>query len=89
MKKWYYRVFRNDRQKMRKLRRVNMKALENTAPGACRANAAELYGQVREGLVFSAFDEQEQEAIWQEVLSASRDRLIPSLSSFFKDLNYL
>lgn len=66
-----------------------MKALKNTTPGACRANAAKLYGQVQEGLIFGAFDKQEQEAIWQEVLSASRDRLIPSLSSFFKDFNYL
>jgi hypothetical protein len=74
---------------MRKLTRADVKALELTAPGACRADAATLYGQVRSGRIFGAFDEQEREAIWNEVLRVSRDCLIPSLFSFFEDLNYL
>ncbi|ERF71962.1 hypothetical protein EPUS_06521 [Endocarpon pusillum Z07020] len=39
--------------------------------------------------IFGAFNEQDRGDIWSRVLSASADRLIPSLFSFFEDINYL
>jgi Protein of unknown function (DUF3723) len=74
---------------MRKVDRPTVKALELTAPGACRADFEALYGKLRKGQIFGAFDEQGREDIWGRVLSASTDRLIPSLFGFFEDLNYL
>jgi hypothetical protein len=65
-----------------------VKALELTAPGAYRADREHLYGQLRGGKIFSAFNEQEREAIWEKVLSISSDRLIPSFYSYFEDINY-
>jgi hypothetical protein len=62
--------------------------LELTAPGACRADRERLYGQLRGGKIFSAFNEQERRAIWEKVLSISFDRLIPSFYSYFEDMNY-
>jgi hypothetical protein len=74
---------------MQKVDRTTVKALELTAPGACKADFQDLYGKVRKGKIFGAFDEEERECIWSRVLSASVDRLIPFLFSFFEDLNYL
>jgi hypothetical protein len=74
---------------MKRVDRATVKAIELTAPGACRADAEVLYGKLRSGRIFGAFDEQEREAIWIEVLRVSTDCLIPSLYSFFEDLNYL
>jgi hypothetical protein len=74
---------------MRKVTRADVKALELKAPGACRADAADLYGPVKKGVILGAFNEQEREAIWEKLLQATRDQLFPSLFSFFEDLNYL
>jgi hypothetical protein len=69
--------------------RAMEKVLELTAPGACKADFQALYGKLRSGQIFGAFNEQDREDIWSRVLSASVDRLIPSLFSFFEDINYL
>ncbi|KAF1964839.1 hypothetical protein BU23DRAFT_363413, partial [Bimuria novae-zelandiae CBS 107.79] len=71
-----------------KLNRADVKALELTAPGACRADREHLYGQLRSGKIFGAFNEQERETIWAKVISISSDRLIPSFYSYFEDMNY-
>jgi len=74
---------------MQKVDGATVKALELKAPGACRADRELLRGQLCTGKIFGAFAEQERQAVWGRVLSASTDRLIPSLSSFFADVNYL
>jgi hypothetical protein len=74
---------------MQKVDRATVKALELTAPGACRADFQALYGKVRSGQILGAFSERDREDIWTRVLSATVDRLVPSLFSFFEDLNYL
>jgi hypothetical protein len=74
---------------MQKVDRATVKALELTAPGACRADFQALYGKVRSGQILGAFSERDREDIWSRVLSATVDRLVPSLFSFFEDLNYL
>ena len=40
---------------MQKVDRVTVKALELTAPGACKADFQALYGKVRSGQIFGAF----------------------------------
>ncbi|TAQ83758.1 hypothetical protein B7494_g7918 [Chlorociboria aeruginascens] len=86
---WTKMIFRGDREAMQKVDRATVKALELTAPGACKADFHALYGKLRSGQIFGAFDEQDREDIWSRLLSASVDSLIPSLFSFFEDLNYL
>ncbi|KAH8799664.1 hypothetical protein F5884DRAFT_758143 [Xylogone sp. PMI_703] len=86
---WTEKIFQGDREAMRKVDRPTVKGLELTAPGACKADFEDLYGKVQSGKIFGAFDEQDREDLWRRVLSASVDRLIPSLFSFFEDLNYL
>jgi hypothetical protein len=74
---------------MRKVDRVTVKILELTAPGACRADMQTLHRQLQSGQIFGAFNEQEREIIWRQILSFFTDRLISSLYSFFEDVNYL
>ena len=66
-----------------------MKALKCKTPEACRADREALYEQIQSDKIFGAFTDQEREVIWSEVLATSTDRLIPSLFSFFRDINYL
>jgi hypothetical protein len=80
---------KEDKNAMQKVDRATVTALENTSPGACKSDAKKLYSQLRSGQIFGAFNEQDRESIWNEVLAISRERLIPSISSFFEDLNYL
>jgi hypothetical protein len=74
---------------MQKVDRATVKALELMAPGACKADFQALYSKVRNGQILSAFSERDREDIWSRVLSATVNRLVPSLFSFFEDLNYL
>jgi myosin heavy subunit len=74
---------------MKKLDRHTVKAVELTAPGACRRDADQLHNDLTKGRIFGAFTEQERAAIWIELLAASTDRLIPSLFTFFEDARYL
>jgi hypothetical protein len=74
---------------MKKLDRHTVKAVELTAPGACRRDADQLHSDLTKGRIFGAFTEQERAEIWIELLAASTDRLIPSLFTFFEDARYL
>ncbi|KAG9228035.1 hypothetical protein BJ875DRAFT_447230 [Amylocarpus encephaloides] len=79
---WTKKIFREDREAIQKVDRAL------TALGACRADFQALYGKVRSGQILGAFRERDREDIWSMVLSASVDRFIASLFSFFQDLNY-
>jgi len=48
-----------------------------------------LYIKVQNGELFSSLSEFERSVVWEKVLYVSRDRLIPSLRTFFGDCNYL
>jgi hypothetical protein len=74
---------------MRKLDRVTVKALEDKAPDACKADRRALYEQLQRDQILGAFNREDRETIWRKVLSVSTDRLIPSLYTFFEDVNYL
>src|SRR5450432_3912576 len=86
---WYKRVLKENTQAMQKVDQTTVKALELTAPGACRADARVLYGLLMSGQIFSAFSQQEREAIWPIICSWSTHRLIPSFFGLFQDVNYL
>ena len=74
---------------MKKLDKFTVEAVQLTAPGACPQDREKLHGMLEKGHIFEAFSTLERERIWREVLAVSVDRLIPSLHSFFADLNYL
>jgi hypothetical protein len=76
-------------QALKRLDRPTVKAVELTAPGACRREEENLHSMLQKGQIFGNFDEEEREEIWRRVLDISRDWLIPSLFSFFADINYL
>jgi hypothetical protein len=86
---FWTKIFQGDKRAMLKVNRADVKALELKAPGACRLDRVSLYRQLRDGEIFGAFTDREREAIWTEILSETTDRLVPSLSSFFADVNYL
>jgi hypothetical protein len=74
---------------MQKLDSITVKELELTAPGYCINDAARLYRKLQQGRIFKSFGSSEREKIWINVLAVSKDRLIPSLQTFFDDIKYL
>ena len=89
MTDFWHNIVGKEREAMRKVDEADVKALEHTAPGACRADARDLYGKLKSGKIFGAFSEQGRETIWAEVCRRTKDRLVPSFSAFFEDLNWL
>jgi hypothetical protein len=89
MKDFYYKIFWRNREAMLKVDEPTIKAIELTAPGACRADARALYGKLKNGEIFGAFSEQDRETIWAKLLSCTTDCLVPSFFSFFEDVNWL
>ncbi|KIW54605.1 hypothetical protein PV05_06954 [Exophiala xenobiotica] len=89
MKDFWYESVGEERNAMQKVDENSVKDLECTAPGACRADARNLYGKLKAGKIFGAFNDQDREKIWAEVCRRTKDRLIPSFFTFFEDLNWL
>ena len=89
IKVFWYSVFDNDESAMERLDSRSVLSLENTAPGACQADADRLYGRVVSGERLSGFNGEERMTIWNRLCSASVDRLVPSLYGFFENLKYL
>jgi hypothetical protein len=76
-----------DKQAMKGFDRPTVTALELRAPGASTADAQFLRNQIRGGAIFSAFTDYERDQILDRLPMV--DGLILTLSSFFRDLNYL
>jgi hypothetical protein len=74
---------------MKKLDIETVKAVELTAPGACEQDAIMLSRNLTKGCIFKAFDERERAHIKANILALSADRLIPSLHTFFEDINFM
>jgi hypothetical protein len=74
---------------MRKLDIETVKAMELTAPGACEQDAIMLSRNLTKGLIFKGFNDRERAHIRANILALSADRLIPSLHSFFEDINFI
>jgi hypothetical protein len=89
MKDFWYESVGVERDAMQKVDENSVKELEGTAPGACRADARDLYGKLKAGKIFGAFNDQDREKIWAEVCRRTKDRLVPSFFTFFEDLNWL
>ncbi|KAH7323832.1 hypothetical protein BKA65DRAFT_555502 [Rhexocercosporidium sp. MPI-PUGE-AT-0058] len=62
---------------------ATVKALEGRAPGASTKDLSELRG----GKIFSAFSDRERDVIWERLKMI--DGLVPSLFTFFRDIQYL
>jgi hypothetical protein len=72
---------------MQKVDQATVKALESKAPRFSRLDAQAVQGQLMSGRIFSAFSQQDREAIWCRLCSI--DGLTPSLFTFFEDIKYL
>lgn len=80
-------LLHGDRAALQKVDEITGTAVELTAPQTSSSDAERLRGQIRGGQVFGAFDDQEREHILTKLLLV--DGLIPSLHTFFRDLQYL
>ncbi|EHY57104.1 hypothetical protein HRR83_002604 [Exophiala dermatitidis] len=88
MKNFWYGIVQGDSEALQKVDEATVKALELMAPGACRVDARTLHCQLDSGHIFGAFNGREREEIWVRVLDFTSDRLVPTFSSFFEDLNW-
>ena len=87
IKQVWSHLVQGDTNAMRKIDQATVKALELRAPRASTLDARALRGQLRGGEIFSAFSDRERDGIWSRLQMV--DGLIPSLYTFFKDLQYL
>ncbi|KAH8765626.1 hypothetical protein BGZ57DRAFT_533732 [Hyaloscypha finlandica] len=85
IKKGLLALVGGDEQALKRFDRPTITALESRAPGASTADAQFLRNQGR--AIFSAFTDHERDQILNRLPMV--DGLILTLSSFFKDLNYL
>jgi hypothetical protein len=87
IKKGLLALVGGDLQALKGFDRPTVTALELRAPGASTADAQFLRNQIRGGAIFSAFTDHERDRILDRLPMV--DGLILTLSSFFRDLNYL
>ncbi|KAJ5640362.1 uncharacterized protein N7484_008224 [Penicillium longicatenatum] len=75
---------------MAKIDVFTVKALELTAPAACKVDARKAKGLILSGEAFSDFTETERNNIWHRMATHDAcNGIIPSLHTFFRDINYL
>ncbi|EED23183.1 conserved hypothetical protein [Talaromyces stipitatus ATCC 10500] len=72
---------------MRKIDSHTVKKLESMAPGRSRVDARTVRGWVISGEVLEEFSETERSSMWERMQQF--DGLIPSLHTFFRDMDYL
>ncbi|KAF7856811.1 hypothetical protein EAF04_009574 [Stromatinia cepivora] len=87
IRQFWHSLFCGEKNALRRVNNVDVKSLELKAPRYSKQDAQVLQGQLLSGQIFSAFNQQEREAIWGELQSI--EYLIPSLFTFFEDLKYL
>jgi hypothetical protein len=87
IKKGLLALVEGDKEAMKRFDQSTVTALELRAPGASSADAQSLRNQVRGGAIFNAFTDHERDQILDRLPMV--DGLILTLSSFFRDLNYL
>jgi hypothetical protein len=76
-----------DKVAMGKIDHATVEALERMAPHASTADAECLRSKVLGGKVFKAFNDNERGEIWRRLERV--DGFIPSLTTFFEDVDYL
>jgi len=87
IKNVWSKILGEDKQAMQKVDQATVKALESKAPRFSRLDAQAVQGPLLSGRIFSAFSQQDREAVWCRLCSI--DGLIPSLFTFFEDIKYL
>ncbi|KAH7379083.1 hypothetical protein BKA64DRAFT_243572 [Cadophora sp. MPI-SDFR-AT-0126] len=87
IKEFWSQLLAYNKQAMRMLDNVTVKAVELMAPRHSRRDAQKLHGQLASGQIFAAFNSEDRDAIWSRLRTASG--LIPSLFTLFEDLKYL
>ncbi|KAL5345257.1 hypothetical protein ACLOAV_009627 [Pseudogymnoascus australis] len=87
IKKVWSDLVGGDKTAMGKIDQATVKFLELRAPMASTADARLLRSRLRGGEVFGAFSDHERDAIWSRLQVV--DGLVPSLFTFFRDIQYL
>lgn len=87
IRKVWFELLDGDQAALQKVDEITVRALELRAPRASTSDAETLRGQVRGGKIFGGFNDQERERILTKLFLV--DGLIPSLHTFFRDLQYL
>ncbi|KAI6081771.1 hypothetical protein F4821DRAFT_264558 [Hypoxylon rubiginosum] len=85
----FYLLFDGDEEAMGRLAPTDVQALQQKAPGVCKADADELYGRIRSGEILGGFRQQERVLLWERLCRATEDYVVPSLYGFFENLKYL
>ncbi|CAG9951220.1 unnamed protein product, partial [Clonostachys rosea f. rosea IK726] len=82
-------ICNGDREAMGLVDRHTVELLQGTAPGAFKIDHDELQAHIKAGYIFSNFSQDERDQIWPRICRLSRQRLIPSLFTFFEDRKLL
>jgi hypothetical protein len=83
----FYTLLQGDTNASLLMNHETVEAIELKAPRTSTADAKLLRGQLQGGFIFSAFNDQARADIWTRLREV--DGLIPSLSTFPKDILYL
>ena len=87
IRRTWYELLDGDQAALHKVDEITVTTLELTAPRVSTSDASTLRMQLSGGRIFGAFNDQERGHILTRLLSV--DGLIPSLHTFFRDLQYL
>ncbi|KAK0761658.1 LOW QUALITY PROTEIN: hypothetical protein N5P37_005640 [Trichoderma harzianum] len=74
-------------ENIKKINTKDVQAIELRCPRLCSRDAVDINGMFNNGSIFTAFDENDRQAIRQKILSI--DYIIPSLHTFFQDVHLL
>ncbi|KAJ6102590.1 hypothetical protein N7486_005017 [Penicillium sp. IBT 16267x] len=90
VKRFWFTLVDGDLDQMAKIDTCTVKALELKAPTACKLDARKAKGLILSAEAFVHFNETERNNIWQRLAKHDAcDGIIPSLHTFFRDINYL
>ncbi|KAF5716302.1 slyX domain-containing protein [Fusarium globosum] len=82
-------IFEGDMEAMAKLDVETVIQVQNMAPGAFAAERLALNELVEAGNILGSFGKSERERIWERICKMTEERLMPSLKSFFQNVQYL
>ncbi|KAL2005962.1 hypothetical protein VTN00DRAFT_9616 [Thermoascus crustaceus] len=74
-------------ERMAKIDRKTVEALQGLAPGVSSEDRESIDGLISSGQIFRGFSEEERNSIWDKIQKFKR--LIPSLFTFFQDVHIL
>ncbi|KAH7113517.1 hypothetical protein EDB81DRAFT_617215, partial [Dactylonectria macrodidyma] len=86
---WIKDVFKEDQRAMAMFDVNSLRAFDGTAPGANEEDRYRLNGLVMNRQILASFHDDDRRRIWENICSATKDRVVPTLWGFFNNLNYL